>query len=94
MRFMVQAVMNELSENDLNEVMTLLPAQEAFDRELIAQGVQEASTVVAADRSTAWKVMNGESEDEVEEVVRSHPLYSFSEWQVTPVLRAEENTPR
>ena len=93
MRFMVQALMNEVSESDINEMMALIPAQEALDRELIAQGVQEASAVVAADRSTAWKVMSGESKDEIEEIVRTFPLDSFSKWQITAVLSEEENTP-
>lgn len=96
MRFMVQAKMNkkQLSEKELSELITVLPAQEALDSKLIAQGIREGRTVVAADRSTAWMVMNCESEDEVQEILRTFPTYNMSTWHITQVLSEEDNLPK
>lgn len=93
MRYMVQAMMKELGEKELGELMAVVAAQEAFDGELIAQGVQEGRAIVAANRSTAWKVLNCESEDEVQEILLNHPTYELSSWHVTQVLSEEDNVP-
>lgn len=95
MRFMVQAIMKqELTEKDYEEVMALLPAQVAMDEEHIKQRIREHHTLVAADRSTVWLVLNCESQGQAQEILQTFPLYKYSDWSITPLLNEEDNVPR
>jgi muconolactone delta-isomerase len=89
MRFMAQATMKqELTEKDYKEAMELLPAQRARDKELEEQGIKKA-LYVAADRSIAWMVLNGESQDQVQEILQTFPLYRFSDYVIKPLTDEE-----
>lgn len=66
------------------ERAAILPAEQAHVGELMAQGVIEAG-YLAADRSGAWMVVQGESPDHIQQVLRGLPFYPFIEPEVTPL---------
>jgi muconolactone delta-isomerase len=63
----------------------LLPTEQAHVKELMEQGVVEAG-YLAADRSHAWMVVQGESQEHVQQVLKALPFYPFVELEVTPLL--------
>lgn len=81
MKFMLQMTWKKPMDD---EIMALMPAEQARVGELIGQGVQEAN-YLAADRSTAWVVWNCASADEVDELVQSLPVWEFTNFVVTPL---------
>jgi len=64
------------------EIMRLLPAEQRRGRELAEQGIREA-VYVAADRSAVWTVWNCESQDVLDEMTKTLPLYEFWNIEVT-----------
>src|SRR5260370_26118735 len=67
------------------ERSALLPAEQAHVRELTAQGVIEAIHV-PVDRSRVWLVMQGESQDRIEQALASLPLYPYMALDLAPLL--------
>lgn len=65
MRFMLTATWKQPPDE---EVMALIPAEEARPKELEEQGIQEA-IYFAANQSAVWCIWNCESEDEIKETV-------------------------
>ena len=63
----------------------LLPTEQAHVRKLMEQGVVEAG-YLAADRSHAWMVVQGASQEHIQQVLRALPFYPFVELEVTPLL--------
>ena len=66
------------------EVMALMPAEQARVKELIDQGVQEVS-YLAADKSTAWVVWECASQDEVQETLQTLPMHDFFDTGISPL---------
>lgn len=66
------------------ERAALLPAEQVHVKELMEQGVVEAG-YLAADRSGAWMVVQGESGDHIQQVLRGLPFYPFIVPEVTPL---------
>ena len=67
------------------ERAALLPAEQAHVRELTAQGVIEAIHV-PVDRSRVWLLMQGESQDRIEQALASLPLYPYMALELAPLL--------
>lgn len=65
-----------------NEVLELIPAEQAKIKELAAQGVVEAA-YAAADGSAMWIVWNSESQADVEEVHKTLPLHDYLQSDIT-----------
>jgi muconolactone delta-isomerase len=63
----------------------LLPAEQAHVKKLMEQGVVEAG-YLAADRSHAWMVVQGASQEHIQQVLRALPFYPFVELALTPLL--------
>jgi muconolactone delta-isomerase len=63
----------------------LLPTEQAHVRKLMQQGVVEAG-YLAADRSHAWMVVQGASQDHIQQVLRALPFYPYIELELTPLL--------
>jgi muconolactone delta-isomerase len=63
----------------------LPPTEQAHVKKLMEQGVAEAG-YLSADRSHAWMVVQGESQDYIQQVLRTLPFYPFVELEVTPLL--------
>jgi len=58
------------------EFASLRPAQVAKARELMGQGIIQY-LFLAADNSGGWAIYNGESRDEVLDVIKKLPLYNY-----------------
>jgi muconolactone delta-isomerase len=66
------------------EVMALMPAEQAREKELVEQGISESANI-AADRSAFWTVWHLASRDEVQETLQTLPLYNFVNVSVSPL---------
>ncbi len=73
MRFMLTYTWKQPPDE---EVMALIPAEEARFKELAEQGIAGALET-AADQSTFWTVWNCASQDELQETLQTMPLYKF-----------------
>jgi muconolactone delta-isomerase len=67
------------------ERAALLPAEMAHVRGLMAQGVIEAIHV-RVDQSRVWLVMQGESQDHIQQALASLPLYPYMVLELDPLL--------
>jgi muconolactone delta-isomerase len=74
-------------------MLSVLPAQNANDEALIKRGIQEGPAFVAADRSAGWLIFNCESQDKAQELLQTAPVYKYCDYDITPLLATEENTP-
>lgn len=84
MRFMLKLTLNRLPSE---EIMTRIPAEQRRGIELAEQGIREA-VYVAADRSAVWTVWNCDSENALEELTKTLPLYEF--WNIEVMRLADE----
>ena len=64
------------------EVLALIPVEQAILKELAEQGIYEAS-YVAADLSNAWAIWNCESQAAVEEIHETLPLHDYLTIDIT-----------
>ncbi len=64
--------------------MARMPAEQRRGVELAEQGIREA-VYVAADRSAVWTVWNRDSQEVVEEVAKTLPLYECWNMDITPL---------
>lgn len=95
MRFMITISMKDgNTQKDVQEMLKALPAQQANDTRLMEQVIQEIPALVAADRSVGWLILNCESEEKVQEILQTSPIYQYSEYKITALLATEENVPQ
>jgi muconolactone delta-isomerase len=83
MRFMLKLTLNRPTSE---EIMALIPAEQKRGKELAKQGIREA-VYVAADRSAVWTVWNCDSEDVLEKMTKTLPLYEF--WNIEATRLAD-----
>jgi muconolactone delta-isomerase len=86
MQFMVKGTLQHALTAELR---ALLAAEHARMHALQEQGLIE-TLYVAADRSGAWLVMQGESQESVEVPLASLPLYRFAVYTLTPLADAAQ----
>jgi muconolactone delta-isomerase len=86
MRFLLKLTLNRPTSE---EIIALLPAEKKRGEELAKQGIREA-VYVAADRSAVWTVWNCASREELNEVIKTLPLYEF--WKIEATQLADEET--
>ena len=70
------------------EVMKLMPAEQARGQELGEQGIAEPPEL-AADQSTFWAVWNRENLDEVQETLKTLPMYELFNVAIAPLAPKE-----
>jgi muconolactone delta-isomerase len=70
------------------DIMALLPLEQKRGRELAEQGIREA-VYVAADRSAVWTVWNCDSQEVLEELTKTLPLYEF--WNIESTRLTDED---
>ncbi len=70
------------------EIMDIMPGDQARARELVEQDISEEEHI-AADQSTFWAVWNRKSLGDVYETLRTLPLYDFMNIQVSPLAEPE-----
>jgi muconolactone delta-isomerase len=91
MRFMLKITWKQ---PPTEKIMALMPAEQRRGIELAEQGIAEAA-YQAADQSVegwaAWAVWNCESQDALDEVVKTLPMHEFFNYDVT--LLAEPYAP-
>ena len=68
--------------------MALLPSEQRRGVELAEQGIREA-VYVAADRSAVWTVWNCNSQEVLEELTKTLPLYEL--WNIEFTRLADED---
>lgn len=85
MRFMLKLT---LDRSPSEEIMALIPAEQRRGKELAEQGIREA-VYVAADRSAIWTILNCDSRENLEEVIKTLPLYEF--WNIEVTQLADED---
>ena len=86
MHFMITATWKQ-EPNE--EVMALLPAEEARAGELAEQGILKA-LYIPADQSGAWTVWNCKSQDEVQAIAQTLPLYKFLNFDIALLADEEQ----
>ncbi len=79
MRFLLKLTLDRPTSE---EIMALIPAEQRRGKELAKQGIREA-VYIAADRSAVWTVWNCDSEDVLEEMTKTLPLYEFWDIEAT-----------
>jgi len=79
MRFLLKLTLDQPTSE---EIMALIPAEQRRGKELAKQGIREA-VYIAADRSAVWTVWNCDSEDVLEEMTKTLPLYEFWDIEAT-----------
>ena len=65
-------------------MMSLVPAEIARGEELKQAGIVEAG-YVGAGQSVGWMVMQGASQDVVDAAVASLPMFSYLNFEITPL---------
>ena len=79
MRFIVESA---LAVAPTPEIMALLPAESARGVELDEQGIREA-LYVAVDSSRAWQILQADSREALDTVLKSLPLYEYATHEIT-----------
>ena len=67
-----------------DEMLALIPAEQARGREFDAQGLRVA-LYVAADFSVTWQVFTADTQADVQRALESLPLYRFGSFTITPL---------
>jgi muconolactone delta-isomerase len=73
MRFMVDITFIPQHQS---EIAALVPKEQAHIKTLMEQGIVQA-IYISADRSHVWVVMQGESQEHVQQELQSFPLYPY-----------------
>ena len=84
MRFLVKSF---FKEPPAEEVLALIPPEQAKVKELLEQGALEA-LYVAADNSAAWMVWNCETQDAFDQGLESLPLHDYLNFEITLLAEA------
>ena len=82
MKFMVEGTPRQTLDN---AALALIPAETARGQAVQAQGLRTA-IYVAADWSKAWQVYQVDSQEELQRILASFPLHSFTEYRITPLV--------
>jgi muconolactone delta-isomerase len=80
----------ELPDKIGYDFIQLIPEQRAYIDKLLEKGVIKNYSL-SADRSRLWAVIEGNSLDEVKNVVRSFPLFSYIKYKIHNLLFHESN---
>jgi muconolactone delta-isomerase len=67
------------------EIATLVPQEQAHIKTLMEQGIVQA-IYISADRSHVWVVMQGESQEQVQQELQSFPLYPYMNVELTALV--------
>jgi muconolactone delta-isomerase len=81
MKFLVESKFNQAPSE---EILALIPAEVEHGKALDRQGIR-LKLYVAADRSGAWQVYQGNSMAEVQQVIETFPLHPYVTATITPL---------
>ena len=82
MRFMVEITFIPQHQP---EIAALVPQEQAHIKTLMEQGIVQA-IYISADRSHVWVVMQGESQEHVQQELQSFPLYPYMNVELTALV--------
>lgn len=82
MRFMVEIT---FIPQHRPEIAALVPQEQAHIKTLMEQGIVQA-IYISADRSHVWVVMQGESQEHVQQELQSFPLYPYMNVELTALV--------
>lgn len=82
MRFMVEITFIPQHQS---EIAALVPQEQAHIKTLMERGIVQA-IYISADRSYVWIVMQGESQEHVQQEVQSFPLYPYFKAEFTALV--------
>ena len=85
MKVMVSIRFNPQSSQQQSEMAALIPKEQAHIKELREQGSIEGF-YLSTDRSHVWIVMQGESQEQVEQAVQLFPLYPYMILEFIPLV--------
>ena len=83
MEFMVSM---KFRPQDRAEIIARIPQEQARIKALRERGVEEA-LYISSDLSRVWIVMQGESQDQVQQNLESLPLYPYMELELVPLSK-------
>jgi muconolactone delta-isomerase len=81
MKYMVTVSFAKENQNALAPHMA---AEQAHVGDLLGKGVIE-SINIAVDRSRVWLVMQGESQDRIQQEMKAFPLYPYMDLDLAPL---------
>ena len=81
MKFMVSSGFQGSAE----ERNALIPQEQAHVKALKEKGIVEA-LYISADRPYVWIVMQGESQEFIQQTLQSLPLYPYMQPEITPLI--------
>ena len=65
-------------------IAPLVPQEQAHVKQSRERGILEA-VYISADRVRVWMVMNGESQEQVEQELKEFPLYPYMQPEIIPL---------
>ena len=65
-------------------IAPLIPAEQEHVKELLGKKALEA-IYISNERFIVWLVMPGNSQDEVEQALKTFPLYPYMQYEVAPL---------
>ncbi len=77
--------LQQLTAQQQTEMAALIPREQAHIKELREKGLVEA-IYISTDRSSVWVVMRGESLEQIQDELKSFPLYPYMEPTFTSLL--------
>ena len=66
------------------EMLALIPQEQARIKELMGQGVV-VTLYLSAERTRGWLVMRGESQSDVQQALGTLPLHKFMDLEIIPL---------
>lgn len=85
MKVMVSIRFSPQSSQQQSEMAALIPKEQAHIKELREQGTIEGF-YLSTDHSHVWIVMQGESQEQIEQAVQSFPLYPYMALEFMPLV--------
>ena len=81
MKWMVTIRFNPRDAQQRAEMMALMPQEQAHSQVLREQHILDA-LYISADRRFAWLIMDGDSQEHIQELVAAYPLYPYMEIEI------------
>lgn len=75
----------QIDQQDFAAMSPLVPQEQAHVKKLTDEGTIEG-LFSSADRLHTWLVMNGKSQEQIEQELKGFPLYPYMKAQLVPLL--------
>lgn len=85
MKWMVTIRFNPRDAQQQAEMAALLPQEQAHSQMLREQHILDA-IYISADRRFAWLIMDGDSQERVQQIVAAYPFYPYMELEIAQLV--------